>query len=119
MHDFYKVRRVSELQQKLFKREYFPTYVKTPQAANIDFVRGEGELIPIADCVGRMALEGALPYPPGVFACSRVNFGRKRLVIISWPLKKALMNYRVLHRSFKAFILKRMKPVISGLMRMY
>lgn len=66
MHDFYKVRHVSELQQQLFDRDHFPTYVKTPQAANIDFVRGEGELIPIADCVGRMALEGALPYPPGV-----------------------------------------------------
>ena len=66
MHDFYKARNVSQLQQRLFQKEYFPTYVKTPQAANIDFVRGYGELVPIADCVGRMALEGALPYPPGV-----------------------------------------------------
>lgn len=66
MHDFYKARNVSQLQQCLFQKEYFPTYVKTPQAANIDFVRGYGELVPIADCVGRMALEGALPYPPGV-----------------------------------------------------
>lgn len=66
MHDFYKARQVSQLQQRLFQKDYFPTYVKTPQEANIDFVRGYGELVPIADCVGRIALEGALPYPPGV-----------------------------------------------------
>ena len=40
--------------------------MKTPQEANFDFVRGQGELVPLAEAVGRMALEGALPYPPGV-----------------------------------------------------
>ena len=66
MHDFYKERNVSELQKKLFLHEYLPEYVKTPQEANFDFVRGQGELVPLAEAVGRMALEGALPYPPGV-----------------------------------------------------
>lgn len=66
MHDFYKDRNVSELQKKLFLHEYLPEYVKTPQEANFDFVRGQGELVPLAEAVGRMALEGALPYPPGV-----------------------------------------------------
>ncbi len=66
MHDFYKARNVSELQKKLFLHEYLPEYVKTPQEANFDFVRGEGELVPLTEAVGRMALEGALPYPPGV-----------------------------------------------------
>ena len=66
MHDFYKDRNVSALQRKLFLQNYFPTYVKTPQEANFDFVRGHGELVPVSDAVGRMALEGALPYPPGV-----------------------------------------------------
>ena len=66
MHDFYKDRNVSELQKKLFLHEYLPEYVKTPQEANFDFVRGQGELVPLIEAVGRMALEGALPYPPGV-----------------------------------------------------
>ena len=66
IHDFYKDRNVSELQKKLFLHEYLPEYVKTPQEANFDFVRGHGELVPLTEAVGRMALEGALPYPPGV-----------------------------------------------------
>ena len=66
MHDFYKDRGVNELQKRLFLTDYLPEYVKTPQAANFDFVRGHGELVPLAEAVGRMALEGALPYPPGV-----------------------------------------------------
>ena len=66
MHDFYKDRNVSELQKKLFLHKYLPEYVKTPQEANFDFVRGHGELVPLTEAVGRMALEGALPYPPGV-----------------------------------------------------
>ncbi len=66
MHDFYKDRNVSALQRKLFLQDYFPDYVKSPQEANFDFVRGHGELVPVSKIVGRMALEGALPYPPGV-----------------------------------------------------
>ena len=66
MHDFYKDRNVSDLQRKLFLQDYFPDYVKSPLEANFDFVRGHGELVLVSEAVGRMALEGALPYPPGV-----------------------------------------------------
>ncbi len=37
-----------------------------PQDANAEFIRGNVELIAIADAEGRIAAEGALPYPPGV-----------------------------------------------------
>lgn len=37
-----------------------------PQDANIQFIRDNIELIPIAEAEGRIAAEGALPYPPGV-----------------------------------------------------
>ncbi len=37
-----------------------------PQEANIAFVRGEVELVPISKAEGCIAAEGALPYPPGV-----------------------------------------------------
>lgn len=66
MHDFYKVRQVKRLQRRLFLREYAPAYVMTPQEANVSFVRGQGELVPLSEAVGRIALEGSLPYPPGV-----------------------------------------------------
>lgn len=66
MHDFYRERDVKDLQKKLFRKEFLPEYVMTPQEANIRFVRGEGELVPLDEIEGRTALEGALPYPPGV-----------------------------------------------------
>ena len=66
MHDFYKDRNVSTLQQRLFFKEYFPEYVMNPQEANFEFQRNKGELVPLDEAEGRIALEGALPYPPGV-----------------------------------------------------
>ena len=66
MHDFYKSRNISLIQKKMFLKEYFPEYVLNPQIANYEFIRGKGELIPLSECKGRIALEGALPYPPGI-----------------------------------------------------
>ena len=66
MHGFYKNRGMSSLQKRLFLYDYLPDYVTTPQVANIAFVRGEGELVTLANITNRIALEGALPYPPGV-----------------------------------------------------
>lgn len=66
MHDFYKSRNISLLQQRLFLGEYFPDYVMNPQEANFEFQRNKGELVPLSEAEGRIALEGALPYPPGV-----------------------------------------------------
>ena len=66
MHDFYKDRNVSILQQRLFSKEYFPAYVLNPQEANFEFQRNKGELVPLSEAEGCIALEGALPYPPGV-----------------------------------------------------
>lgn len=66
MHDFYKARNVSTLQQRLFSKAYFPEYVMNPQEANFEFQRNKGELVPLDEAEGRIALEGALPYPPGV-----------------------------------------------------
>ena len=66
MHNFYKARNVSTLQQRLFSKEYFPEYVMNPQEANFEFQRNKGELVSLDEAEGRIALEGALPYPPGV-----------------------------------------------------
>lgn len=66
MHDFYKARNVKDLQKKLFRRQYFPEYAMRAQDAQYAFIRGQGELVPLDEIEGRIALEGALPYPPGV-----------------------------------------------------
>lgn len=66
MHDFFKDRNVKDLQKKLFRKEFFPEYVMHPQEAHYAFIRGERELVPLDEIEGRIALEGALPYPPGV-----------------------------------------------------
>ena len=66
MHNFYKRNDVKRLQQNLFREKSFPDYAISPQDAQWAFIRGEGELVPLTDIVGRTALEGALPYPPGI-----------------------------------------------------
>ncbi|HEY5576616.1 MAG TPA: ornithine decarboxylase, partial [Clostridiaceae bacterium] len=66
MHDFYKGHDVKDLQKALFRKETMPEYVMNPQEANFRFIRGEGELVALSEIQGRTALEGALPYPPGI-----------------------------------------------------
>lgn len=66
MQDFYRIRNVKDLQKKLFLEEYFPSYAMSPFDAHVEFVKNHGELVPISDIEGRIALEGALPYPPGI-----------------------------------------------------
>lgn len=66
MHDFYKDRKVFTLQKHLFLEDYLPEYVMNPQLAQYEFMRGHGELVELEEAEGRVALEGALPYPPGV-----------------------------------------------------
>ena len=66
MHDFYKERHVSTLQQHLFQKKYFPAYAMSPIDAESEYIRGHGELIDLEQAEGRIALEGALPYPPGI-----------------------------------------------------
>ncbi len=39
----------------------------TAQAADRCFVRGQFETIPLQAAAGRIAVAGALPYPPGIF----------------------------------------------------
>jgi ornithine decarboxylase len=66
MHDFSKRWQVNRLQHNLFRRKYLPTYAMSPQQANWKLVGNETELLPLRDISGRIAAEGALPYPPGI-----------------------------------------------------
>lgn len=66
MHDFYKERNVAALQKQLFDQNHLPPYAMSPREAEGEYFRGNGELIDLKDAEGRIALEGALPYPPGI-----------------------------------------------------
>ena len=69
MHDFYKERNIKEIQKQMFCSEYMPKSVINPQDAYFAFLRGQAELVRMEDAEGRVAAEGALPYPPGVLCC--------------------------------------------------
>ncbi|WP_196062131.1 MULTISPECIES: ornithine decarboxylase SpeF [unclassified Serratia (in: enterobacteria)] len=66
MHDLYVSYNVKELQKEMFRKSHFPRVAMDPQTANTEFVRGKVELVSLAKAEGRIAAEGALPYPPGV-----------------------------------------------------
>lgn len=66
MHDLYVSYGVKDLQKAMFRQQSLPAVAMNPQDANIEFIRGNVELVPIAKAEGRIAAEGALPYPPGV-----------------------------------------------------
>ncbi|MFV7522298.1 ornithine decarboxylase [Enterobacter quasiroggenkampii] len=66
MHDLYVSFDVKDLQKAMFRKESLPEVVMNPQDANQAYIRGDVELVRIRDAEGRIAGEGALPYPPGV-----------------------------------------------------
>ncbi len=67
MHDFYKTNDAKTYQKNLFRAEHFPEYAMNPHDANIELIKNNAKLVPLTDIVGEIALEGASPYPPGVF----------------------------------------------------
>lgn len=69
MHDFYKERNIKEIQKEMFRTEFMPKSVINPQEVHFAFLRGQAELVRLEDAEGRVAAEGALPYPPGVLCC--------------------------------------------------
>ncbi|HEM8793816.1 ornithine decarboxylase [Enterobacter hormaechei] len=66
MHDLYVSFNVKDLQKAMFRQKSLPAVVMNPQDANQEYIRGNVELVRIRDAEGRIAAEGALPYPPGV-----------------------------------------------------
>lgn len=67
MHDFYKENNAKDYQKKLFRKEHFPKVALNPDEANWELVRNNAKLVPLSEIVGEIALEGSLPYPPGLF----------------------------------------------------
>jgi ornithine decarboxylase len=67
LHDFYKLRDAKSLQRKLFREATFPERYCSATEANHALVRNDAKLVKIEDIGGEVALEGALPYPPGIY----------------------------------------------------
>ena len=66
MHNLYVSYRVKDLQKAMFREKSLPVVAMDAQRAHHHYLRGEVELVPLAEATGRIAAEGALPYPPGV-----------------------------------------------------
>ncbi len=66
MHDLNVSFDLKSLQKAMFRRAEFPPVEMNPQDAHQQYIRGNVELIRLHDAEGRVAAEGALPYPPGV-----------------------------------------------------
>ncbi len=69
MHNFYKAHAVKDLQKAMFRKNNFPRMVMQPQQAHWSFIRGQTDYVPLSEAEGRIAAEGALPYPPGIVCC--------------------------------------------------
>ncbi|EGT4321120.1 ornithine decarboxylase [Cronobacter sakazakii] len=66
MHNLYMSFDVKALQRAMFRKAELPQVVMNPQQANVEYIRGNVELVRLSEAEGRVAAEGALPYPPGV-----------------------------------------------------
>lgn len=67
MHEYYCENKTFTLQKELFAKPDMQQYIMTPAHADQLFMRNQSELVNLKDIEGRIAVEGALPYPPGVF----------------------------------------------------
>lgn len=67
MHQYYEQNHIFELERDLFLKTTFQDYVMKPGQADFDFNENKSQLVELDNLKGRIALEGALPYPPGVF----------------------------------------------------
>ncbi|MBN6359831.1 MULTISPECIES: ornithine decarboxylase [Providencia] len=66
MHQLSVNDNIKQLQKEMFRKNHFPEVKMAPQQAHLEFIRGNCELLPLDELEGRIAVEGALPYPPGV-----------------------------------------------------
>lgn len=119
MHDLYRGRNVKQLQTDMFRKAHLPKVAMLPQAAQIEYVRGNVELIPLAAAAGRIAAEGALPYPPGLLCVVPGEvWGGAPYWTTSWPSKKASTSCRALPRNCRGSI-SGTKKAVPELMAMY
>lgn len=106
MHDLYARHNVKQLQKEMFRKSHFPKVSMNPQEANYAYLRGEVELVRLPEAEGRIAAEGALPYPPGVLCVvpGEIWGGSVLRYFSAW--KKGSTCCRALRLNCRAFISK-------------
>lgn len=67
MHEDYQKYDLFKMEKDLFIKDDFQDYQMKPSEADLEFNENNSKLVKLEDLVGETALEGALPYPPGVF----------------------------------------------------
>lgn len=65
-HDFLRAHQAGAIQRACFDTGHFPKAAMTVREAQEDFVRGKGQLVPLCEAAGRIALSSAAAYPPGI-----------------------------------------------------
>jgi ornithine decarboxylase len=66
MHEFYRARRVKDLQRACFRAESFPELAMSPEDAYGALVANEVDYVPLTEVKGRVSATLALIYPPGI-----------------------------------------------------
>lgn len=93
MHDMYKAQNVKQLQKEMFRCEHFPERVHNPDVANRLYFRGECDYVALKDAVGRVAAEGALPYPPGIICVVNGEMWTQRVVDYFLSLEEGINRF--------------------------
>jgi len=67
LDQLYVEKGIPRLLADMFRQEHLPMPVVSVQEAHYRLVKGDFERLPLTEARGRIAAEGALPYPPGIF----------------------------------------------------
>jgi ornithine decarboxylase len=66
MHEFYRTRRVKDLQRACFRAECFPELAMSSKEAYEALVANDVDYVPLTEVKGRVSATLALIYPPGI-----------------------------------------------------
>lgn len=66
INNFYYLHRLETLQQIIFSNQNAIESPMSAYQANQNLIAGKYQKIPVSDAIGRIAIEGIIPYPPGV-----------------------------------------------------
>ena len=85
MHEFYKRNDMKNLQKAMFRADGWPRQAMSAYDAQQALIRNEVHLVRLSEIAGKVAAEGALPYPhQGCCVRFRVKYGAVRYSSIFW-----------------------------------
>ena len=102
MHDFYKDRDIKQLQKVMFREAHFPRVKLAPNLANDEFTRGNVELVPIREIVGRTPPRARCHIRPGSCVLFPARSGAPNNVTTSSLWKRASTCYPASPRNYRA-----------------